>query len=154
MYKIDDKKILYIAVLIILVGIILPLTFSIYKSKLDVQVVTTTGRLICNFDIDTNNNYVDEFGKYFYLNVYNYEEKDKVYITDTNIEYKLTITDKNKNNILFKYKDISTKNLEIQGIFNSKDKDIIKYKVYINNNDYKKVKVNLNVKLEAFQKLD
>lgn len=153
MYKIDDKKILYIVVLIILVGIILPLTFSIYKSDVDVKAVTTTGRLICNFDIDTKDDYIDEFGKYFYLNVYNYEEKDQIYITDTNIEYKLTITDKNKNNILFNYKDQKEKQLQIQGIFNNTNKDNIKYKIYINNNDIKKVKVNLNVKLEAYQKI-
>lgn len=155
MYKFDDKKFLYLVVLIILVGIIIPISFSIYKSQVDVNVVTKTGKMICDFSIDTKKDYIDDKGKFFYINVYNYEkEKDVVNLTDTKVSYKLLVSDKNNNKLSFNYKDISKSQLEITGNFDNTETDIVKYKVYINNLDTKKIQVNLNVKLEAFQNLD
>ncbi|MBQ6476918.1 MAG: hypothetical protein IJI43_00555 [Bacilli bacterium] len=149
----NDKKVLYTIVGAILVGIVLPITFSIYKANVEVNVITKTGKSACDFEIDTNDNYVDKQGKYFYVNVTNYEkDKNNIYLTDTDLDYKLTISNKDKSNMNYAYQNIENDRLEIRGEFSKEEKENNKYKIYIINNNVSRTKANINIKLEANQK--
>ena len=93
--KIREHKRLSIIVMIVLLIIIFPLTFSKYKSNTSIKVKTTTGEIVYDINIDQNNKYIEDDNTYIYININNYKIIDNIiFINNVDYNYDLIITGK------------------------------------------------------------
>ena len=68
------KKRVLLLILFALVFVVLPGTFALYKSLLNVQVTTVAGEMISDIEIDSNENYIENNVPYFFVTVKNYRK--------------------------------------------------------------------------------
>lgn len=103
--NIEIKLIILIMIAIVLLTSITAITFARYAKEVDVNYTTTTGEMICEFELEQDDSYVENDTKYFLIKVKNYKQAEDATITLTNVEetYSLTIQNKNNSNGLYKW---------------------------------------------------
>lgn len=157
----SQKKMLGIVILLIgLAIIIIPASYALYQGKMNINITTTTGGIMCDIIVDTNDDYIENNEPYFFITVNNFRENSgKILLTATDISYNLVIENQNGSNGLFRYvdEDGNTNNnpeerVVISNQYIGKTKTSKRYKVYVSSQTNLKYKVNFNVKLEANQK--
>ncbi len=134
-----------------------PITYSRYKTEVNVDAKSTTGNMVCNLEVDNNNYYEDNI-PYFIITVKNYDSNGN--ITATDVSYDLSITNKTDSNGLYRYvvlDDQSTNNtyessVLINGLTFSKEKQEKKIKVYVQVASGENENVDFNVDVAAVQK--
>lgn len=97
------KLIILIITAIILISCITAITFARYAKEVDVNYKTTTGEMICEFELEQDASYVENDVQYFLIKVKNYRqaEDDTITLTDIEETYSLTIQDKNNTGGLY-----------------------------------------------------
>lgn len=98
--KIEKKKIKIIGIIsIIFLIAIATISFALYTTDITIIYETDTGETICNISVDYDETYKTNGIPYFYITVTNYDENTN--ITDTDIEYTLTISNNGTSNGIF-----------------------------------------------------
>ncbi len=147
--KIRQHKRISIIVMIVLLIIIFPLTFSKYKSNTSIKVKTTTGEIVYDINIDQNNKYIEDGNTYIYININNYKIIDNIkYINNVDYNYDLIITGKD---LEFSVDKESFKEELIYNNSFNKDEESNKIKVYVKNTKFNNSN-DIKVELKASQK--
>jgi galactitol-specific phosphotransferase system IIB component len=147
--KIREHKRLSLIIMIVLFIMFLPLTFSKYKSNVDIKVKTTTGEIVYDINIDQNNKYIEDDNTYIYININNYKIIDNIkYINNVDYNYDLIITGKDLEFSIDK--DNYKEELIYNNSFN-KDEESNKIKVYVKNTKFNNSN-DIKVELKASQK--
>lgn len=155
----NKKKTIVFIVVIAIIILLIPVSYSIYQSSVHTVVVTTTGDIVCNVSVDTNEDYIENNEPYFLINVDNYKtEGDTTYVTDADIDYTLTIENKEGSIGLYRYID-EDGNTNGEGessvtIKRSMGKNQARqqYKVYVTADTNLETDVDFKVKVDAVQK--
>lgn len=135
-------------------------SYAIYNESVKIGVSTVTGNFICDVIVDSNENYVENNEAYFLVSVNNFKVDGKrVVLTSTDINYSLTIENKNGSNGYFRFVDedgntngTPTNIVTISNQSLGKEKATKKYKVYVTTDSNLKENVSFVVKLDAKQK--
>lgn len=152
------RKIMFSVFLIVIAIILLPVSYAIYSNQSQVSLVTTTGNIICNLSVDTNDAYIENNEVYFLVTVDNFKiENGKTNLTAMDIDYTLTIENNGSSVGLFRYVD-DDGNTNITGEENliitrkiGKKKTSQQFKVFVTSDTNLKTKVDFKVKLDARQ---
>lgn len=146
--------------LITVTGVVVQESYSRYSTKFDVNVKTTTGEMVCNVEIDSDPSYIENNIAYFKIIVKN--TKDDGTITATDVNYKITISNKDGSNGIFYYIDsdgIKSSDSEeflptitsMEYSFGKTSEERI-FKVFVKVPTNLKETVSYNINLEAIQK--
>ncbi len=154
------RLLLYAGLLVIIIcACVLQYSYSMYQSKMDVTITTTTGDIICDVSVDTNENYIENNKAFFYVIIRNYKTVNKVeQVSAVDVDYTLTITNKENSVGLFQYIDEdgnSNEKGESSVTINSsisRNRKTKRYKVYVTTDTNLKTDVNFKVNLDAHQK--
>lgn len=155
------KKIyLGLAALILTVVSATALSYALYQQEVDVGVVTTAGEMICDIEVDTNENYIENNEAYFYINVVNYEAReDGTYISATDVDYTITIENTGSDQGYFRYTDEEGNTNgegETTAVINSSigndSVETKRYRVYVTGSNDLKQDIDFKVSLDAKQK--
>ncbi len=158
MKKITKLKIIIILLIAVCSIVIFPTTLTLYKEKTQVSVTTKSGELIYDVIIDNlDNPYMDDEREtpYFFITVRNYKNGG---LTDVDIDYSLTITNKYDNVGLFSYEidseteSTASDHLTITGSLEKGEQAYKTYKVYVYSNRMEQTTVNYQVNYEITQK--
>lgn len=154
------KQMFLIYMFLIIFVLILPVSYAIYKGQMNVNITSTTGGLICDVVLDTNENYIENNESFFFVTVNNYKvENGKTILTSTDVNYDLVIENKESSAGLFRYVDdlgntnsTGESSITISDQYLGKTKSSRKYKVYVTTNTNLKTNVDFKVRLDAKQK--
>lgn len=129
---IKKHKKISLIIMIVLFIIILPFTFSKYKSNTSIKVKTTTGEIVNSISIDQNNNYIENDTSYIFININNFKlEGNTKYINDIDYNYDLIVKGKD---LLFSLDNKDYKEELTYSDSFSKEENTNKIKVYVKNN--------------------
>lgn len=129
---IKKHKKISLIIMIVLFIIILPFTFSKYKSNTSIKVKTTTGEIVNSISIDQNNNYIENDSSYIFININNFKiEGNTKYINDIDYNYDLIVKGKD---LLFSLDNKDYKEELTYSDSFSKEENTNKIKVYVKNN--------------------
>ena len=153
------KKRVLLLILFALVFVVLPGTFALYKSLLNVQVTTVAGEMISDIEIDSNENYIENNVPYFFVTVKNYRTiGNNTILSNTGFDYTLYVDNKDGSNGKFYYlSDDGTYNntpvssLVIENGHLESDVDSTRYKVFVTRDGNLRTTVDYKVRLEANQ---
>lgn len=153
------KKIVAIIIVCAIILLLIPVSYSWYQSSVQTVVVTTTGDIVCNVSLDTDDTYIENNEPYFLINIDNYKtEGNKTVVTSADIDYTLTIENKNGSIGLFRYVD-EDGNTNNQGESSVTIKKSIgkeqarqQIKVYVTADTNLETEVDFKVRLDAVQK--
>lgn len=158
-----NKFIFIVFCLILLIGIFSVNTFSKLQRESKINYKTKTGNMICEYDIDQNDSYIEDGIKYILVNVKNYKvnSNGETNISDVDVKYSLTIKNKDNSNGVYKWEkvgssDDSSDYLEVAKTntytFKAGSEETSTFKIYIQlNNQNISQNVNLDVELNAEQ---
>ncbi len=132
------------------------ITYSKYKAKTNVNVVSNTGKLVCDVSVDSKDEYIEDNERYFYINVKNNKDNNE---SDTDIGYILTIENENDSKGLYRYidsygnsNDEYVKTLEIkEHILNNYNKEE-RFKIRVKSESAVKTEIKYKVKINCYQK--
>jgi len=152
-FKTILSVVLYCTVLIL--AITLYQTYSAFRMSNSGNLLADTSGLICDISLDTSAEYVENDEAYFLLNIQNYRGN---LTNGVAIGYKITITNQNGSNGLFRYVDSDGNSndeyvatLEIPEHTFSTEKETETIKIYVKSSTNIEETVNYNVKLDAYQ---
>jgi len=154
-FKTILSVVLYCTVLVL--AITLYQTYSAFRMSNSGNLFADTSGLICDISLDTNAEYVEDDIAYFFINVQNYRGN---LTNDVDIGYKITITNQNGSNGVFKYVDsdgnsndkyVATLNIPEHTFSTEKETETIK--IYVRSSTNTEETVNYNVKLVVYAKL-
>lgn len=153
------RNILIVIGCIVFLLISIPFTYALYKGEMNVHVSATTGSLVCDVLVDTNDNYIENNEAFFFITVNNFATQNgKNILTATDVDYTLTIQNKGTSKGLFRYVDedgntntVGEETVVIQNGRLGKTKQSKKIKVYVTTESNLKSKVDFDVKLNAKQ---
>ncbi len=147
--------------LLLLLGastLIVSFSYAMYRGTDQVIATATTGEVICQATIDTNENYVENNEAYFMININNFKTENGTTITsDAIIDYTLTIENKAGSNGLYRYvdddgnsSDTPVPTLVIQRRI-EKGPNTQQVRVFVSSDTNLRANVDFVVKLEAVQ---
>lgn len=158
-----SKKIKIIILTIILILISITITYAIYVNEINVTYKNTTGKMICDIEIDKNESYKINGISYFLVKVKNYEtdSSGNQKLTAVDIEYNLTIKNKSNSKGVFIWQkedeNIGT-NLYLETVttstctFDKTAKEHV-YKIFVKTtNETSPDNIDIDVELNAVQK--
>ena len=152
------RRVIISVVIFSITILLLPISYAIYQNTVNVSVVTTTGDIICNLSVDTDETYIENNEAFFLITVDNFKtENDKTVITSTDIDYTLTIENTGNTVGLFRYVDeegnTNTDAEETVTITKrmGKDKTSQQFKAFVTTDTNLKTDVDFKVKLNAHQ---
>ena len=157
--KIKNKIIFVIIAFSVALSLVFAQTIAQLQKEKVISYLATTGKMICEYEIDKNDSYVENGVKYFLITVTNFKND---LITDVDIKYTLTINNKNGSNGVYKWVKVDTNdsnnNYEDsittkEYLFTSDSKQSTTFKVYVQlNKDQKKVQdTDIDIELNAVQ---
>ena len=154
----EKKKILLIIELV-LVLVLIPGSYALYKGLMNVNVTTVAGEMISDIEIDQKDSYIENNTPYFYVMVKNYRVNgSNTLLTATAFDYTLVISNKDGSNGKFSYVDeegnssseyVSTLRIENCHLDQAQDSD--RFKIYVTRDGNLKTKVDYKVQIEADQ---
>ncbi len=154
------KKIYVIGALLLAIITATTLSYALYQREVDVDVTTISGEMICDIEVDTNDNYIENNEAYFYIYVKNFENRDGInYLSATDVDYTITIENTGSDQGLFRYVDeegnSSEEGVETLTIENSigNDEEMTKrIRIYVSGTNDLEQNVDFKVSLDAVQK--
>lgn len=163
--KIRRKKFLILFTVIfinvVLIGGLGMYTTARYKSNISINVDSTSGETICDVVVDSNENYIENNLAYFDIYVNNYKKMNDgtVVVTSTDVDYTITIENKEGSNGRYHYvdsdgnsSDTPVSNLVINNGYLGKNKESKRVRVYVTTTGSAKSNVDFKVKLDAKSK--
>lgn len=152
------KIILTTICFILVVCMFYPKSTSRLEKTVTLDYKVSSGNMICEYDIDNNESYIENGIKYFLVNVKNYNKLDDGTkdITDVDLNYTLTIQNKNNSNGVFKWTKVGSEDEnEYSSIsktkvysFNAGTEQTSTFKVYVKLNDEQKESQNVDIDIE------
>lgn len=153
-----QKKILLLIELV-LVFILIPGSYALYKGLMNVQVTTVAGEMISDIEIDQKDSYIENNTPYFYVTVKNYRVNgNNTLLTATAFDYTLVISNKDGSNGKFSYvtengvsnnEYVST--LRIENCHLDQTQDTDRFKIYVSRDGNLETQVDYKVQIEASQ---
>ncbi|MBQ8132348.1 MAG: hypothetical protein IJ193_07650 [Bacilli bacterium] len=153
-----QKKILLIIELV-LVFILIPGTYALYKGLMNVNVTTVAGEMISDIEIDQKDSYIENNVPYFYVTVKNYRiNGNNTLLTATAFDYTLVISNKDGSNGKFSYVDENgnssseyASTLRIENCHLDQTMDSDRFKIYVTRDGNLRTQVDYKVQIEADQ---
>lgn len=154
------KKIYTISFLSVALGIcLIQVAYSRYMADVNMNAAATSGEMICDVEIDSDSSYIENNIAYFKIIVSNALTSK---VSDTDVEYKLTISNKDGSNGLYYFVDslgqVSDSNGEYHETlktgtytFNKERQEMV-FKVYVKVPSNIRETVNFDVLVESVQK--
>lgn len=158
---------LIILFLIICLGLISSKTMARLARESGIDYTATTGDMICEYEIDQNENYKENEVKYFLVNVRNYrnEADGSSKITDVDVNYSLTIQNKAGSNGVYKWVRIDNNEMSAnyssavttnKYSFTTGSKQTATFKVYVqldsSQNIEQNVEIDVGINAEQIEK--
>lgn len=152
-----QKKIV-IGVVISIAILLLPVSYSIYEGQRKVAVLTTTGDIICELSVDTDDTYIENNEAFFMISIDNFKTEDgQTIVTSSDIDYTLTIENTGSNTGLFRYVDddgntntTGQERVEVTRRI-GKNKTTQQFKVYVTTDTNLETDVDFKVRVNAVQ---
>ena len=152
--KLTNKQKRMIIIMVLAVSVLIPSTFSLYKSSLMANVAGTSGKLIADIsNPEHDETMFEDDTPYFYVTVYNTNQSDTSEVSDVAFDYTLSITNKNNSEGLYSTdNDVFTESLVINDTMSNETATNKRYKVYVSSDSVDETTVNYDVKIDAWQK--
>lgn len=158
MDKKKKKKILLI-VEFVLIFLIIPGTYALYKGLVNVNVTTIAGEMISDIEIDQKDSYIENNVPYFYVIVRNYRiNGNQTLLTATAFNYTLVISNKDGSNGKFSYVDNNgvssngySSTLRIENCYLDANMDSDRFKIYVSRDGNLETQVDYKVQIDAVQ---
>ena len=146
----NKKQKRMLLIMIITALVIVPGTFSLYRSGLRTEVSGISGKLKADIVLEQDDSYLEDNIPYFYVIVKNHLND---VLTDVNLDY--TVTIKNKNNSEGIFSDDNSNysaTKQLTGTFGKSAKEEKKYKIYVDTNNTEETQVDFDAELSVVQK--
>ncbi len=152
------RKKIVIGVVISIAILLLPVSYSIYEGQRKVAVLTTTGDIICELSVDTDDTYIENNEAFFMISIDNFKTEDgQTIVTSSDIDYTLTIENTGSNTGLFRYVDddgntntTGQERVEVTRRI-GKNKTTQQFKVYVTTDTNLETDVDFKVRVNAVQ---
>ena len=152
------RKKIVIGVVISIAILLLPVSYSIYEGQRKVAVLTTTGDIICELSVDTDDTYIENNEAFFMISIDNFKTEDgQTIVTSSYIDYTLTIENTGSNTGLFRYVDddgntntTGQERVEVTRRI-GKNKTTQQFKVYVTTDTNLETDVDFKVRVNAVQ---
>ncbi len=159
--KMDKKKKKKILLVIefVLIFLIIPGTFALYKGLVNVNVTTVAGEMISDIEIIQRDSYIENNVPYFYVVVKNYRiNGNQTLLTATAFDYDLVISNKTGSNGKFSYVDENgvssngySSTLRIENCHLDSNMDSNRFKIYVSRDGNLETQVDYKVQIDAVQ---
>ena len=159
--KLDKKKKKKILLVVefVLIFLIIPGTWALYKGLINVNVTTIAGEMISDIEIDQKSSYIENNVPYFYVIVKNYRiNGNNTLLTATAFDYDLVISNKDGSNGKFSYVDKNgvssngySSTLRIENCHLDASMDSDRFKIYVSRDGNLATQVDYKVQLDAVQ---
>lgn len=154
-----QKKRILLLIELVLVFILLPGSYALYKGLVNVNVTTVAGEMISDIEIDQRDSYIENNVPYFYVTVKNYRQNGtNTLLTATAFDYTLVISNKDGSNGKFSYVDESgnsnneyVSTLRIENCHLDQSMDSERFKIYVSRDGNLRTQVDYKVQIEADQ---
>lgn len=103
-----NKKYITLIFIILILCMLIKISYAVYESNIKVSYNSTVGDMVCDISVDTNESYKVNGIPYFLVTVRNYDENGN--ITAMDMEYTVTIKNKDNSNGIFIWKNESDGN--------------------------------------------
>ena len=103
-----NKKIAILVFVIIAISVLIKASYAIYESNLKVTYTSNVGNMVCDISVEKNDSYTVNGIPYFIVTVKNYDENGN--ITAMDMDYTVTIRNKEGSNGIFIWKNESDNN--------------------------------------------
>ena len=152
-----NKKIAILVFVIIAIGVFIKASYAIYESNLKVTYTSNVGNMVCDISVEKNDSYTVNGIPYFIVTVKNYDENGN--ITAMDMDYTVTIRNKEGSNGIFIWKNesdnnyIDTYSSQITTTTYSfgKEKKEEQFKVFVKTANNSEEEVNIEAVLNAVQ---
>ncbi len=146
--------------IVLITAFFIRVSFSRYVSNKNININSVSGNMKCLINIDSKSSYIENNKAYFLVTVTNY---DGDIISGVDVDYKLTISNKNGSNGVYYYIDsdgnkssssdeyVSSLTTPVYSFKHDKKYET-QFKVFVKNTSGLKEKVDFNVDLDAVQK--
>lgn len=140
MIKINKKSIIVFILFIIAGFVSIGFSYAIYRKGVEINVSTTTGRIMVDVELDNPGTYVSEEGNaYFYVNIKNYNSEGT--LTDVRYSCDVEIKNQSASSGYYKYKYQSElKNIDGSDLTSSQINELGYTPDYSSDDDFELVK--------------
>ena len=149
-----SKKHIILFFMIVVTLIFANIVYASYVNNISVKYSTISGEMICNIDVDQNDSYVVNGIPYVIVTVKNYDMDNN--ITSVDIDYNLTIKNKNGYNGTYIWQKINdVDNTKYDEGSNSYSEQVITktYSLGNKNKEEEKFKIFIKSSLESYEDL-
>ena len=149
-----SKKHIILFFMIVVTLIFANIVYASYVNNISVKYSTISGEMICNIDVDQNDSYVVNGIPYVIVTVKNYDMDNN--ITSVDIDYNLTIKNKNGYNGTYIWQKINdVDNTKYDEGSNSYSEQVITstYSLGNKNKEEEKFKIFIKSSLESYENL-
>ena len=149
-----SKKHIILFFMIVVILIFANIVYASYVNNISVKYITISGEMICNIDVDKNDSYVVNGIPYVIVTVKNYDMDNN--ITSVDIDYNLTIKNKEGNNGTYIWQKINdVDNTKYDEGTNSYSEQVITktYSLGNKNKEEEKFKIFIKSSLESYEDL-